>query len=258
MADTARRPGNDRTPYRTEAVTPPKPEGMAQAPTPVTKPPAEPKPQKPDRAVAVAVTPTPPQEPDATAPPVPEGRAELNAVLDDLEEAYAQLAQEELITAEVIPLRELYLDLAARSAEEAAIARYAESRAEQLLIWSQLQERRRELSQIRWRISMAKDEAAAYRLALESSGNYVAVGRVMASSVYDGTRLPLLLRLQEPSTGRTIAYLQPNSGGGARDAQRHIGQLVGIVGTKAYDGSLRLTLINVERIEALSAPPSSS
>ncbi len=234
----------------------------AQAPEPqqAIKPPAEPKPtegKKEDRAVAAAAPKAPPRAPAKATEPQAQGRAELQEILEDLEEAYVELGKEEIITAEVIPLRELYLDLAARSGEEISIARYAESRAEQLLIWSQLQERRRELNQIRSRITMAKDEAIAYRLALESSSNYVAVGRVMASSVYDGTRLPLLLRLQEPSTGRTIAYLQPNSGEGARDAQRHIGQLVGIVGTKAYDGSLRLTLVNVERIEPLSSSSSS-
>jgi len=87
------------------------------------------------------------------------------------------------------------------------------------------------------------------RRALEAQGDYTAVGRLNASAIYDGRRLPMLFRLQEPGEGPTIAYVVPSS---AMPLGEYTGQLVGVVGRTRYDEGLRLNLITPERIEILS------
>jgi hypothetical protein len=76
----------------------------------------------------------------------------------------------------------------------------------------------------------------------------VAVGRVAASTIYDGESLPKLLRLQDASTGRTVAYLHLDE---QYEAANLIGNLVGIVGERHYDGGLRLNIVTPKRIDLL-------
>ena len=74
------------------------------------------------------------------------------------------------------------------------------------------------------------------------------MGRLNASTIYDGKRLPLLYRVQDDGTGQTVAYMRPGS---SFDLTGMLGQLIGIVGEKSYDGVLRLNLIAPRRIDVL-------
>lgn len=78
---------------------------------------------------------------------------------------------------------------------------------------------------------------------------YDAVGRLLASSVYNGESLPRLYRLADPGSGRTLAYVEP--GGPVR--AHLLGQVVGIVGKSTYDTSMKLQVIEVKRIDHLEA-----
>lgn len=188
-----------------------------------------------------------------TAPP-PKPEPKL-PTLEDLEAALKNLQKEAIETAEVGPLRELYLDLARRSAGEARIVRYANGRAEQLQVWADIQKKRAELDALRNRAKMSAEEAIAVQQALESSAEYTVVGKVITSTIYDGKNLPQLLRLQDPSTARTVAYLRLDE---KYQAVNLIGNLVGIVGDKTYDGSLRLNIIEPRRIDLLLPEASGS
>ena len=168
--------------------------------------------------------------------------------LDDLEGALKNLQKEQIETAEVGPLRELYMDLARRSAGEARIVRYANGRADQLQVWSDIQKKRAEVDVLRNKAKMSAEEAIAVQQALESSAEYTVVGKVITSTIYDGKNLPQLLRLQDASTGRTVAYLRLDE---KYQAANLIGSLVGIVGDKSYDGSLRLNIVEPRRIDIL-------
>lgn len=77
---------------------------------------------------------------------------------------------------------------------------------------------------------------------------YDLVGRLTGSSVYDGRDLPVMFRLVDPGTGRTIGYLHPN------DVAQHkelIGRRIGIVGDVTYDPALQINLIHADRIMSL-------
>lgn len=80
--------------------------------------------------------------------------------------------------------------------------------------------------------------------------NYDAVGKLMASSVYDGQTLPRMYRLVDPASGRTLAYLQPNE---VTESRRLLGKVVGIEGPMRYDPALKLRVIEVKRIDLLEA-----
>jgi hypothetical protein len=182
------------------------------------------------------------------APPTPAER------LADLDEIYDELRDEPIETAEVLPLRDLYLELIedARAERANAVARYAEARARQLELWSELQQQRREIAELRGRVETTAEETKVARRAMAEGGPYAGVGRLVASTVYDGRRLPKLFRLQDPGTGRTVAYLRPSE---QFDLESMLGRLIGVAGEKRYDGGLRLDVIRPARIEELTPSP---
>lgn len=93
-------------------------------------------------------------------------------------------------------------------------------------------------------------QADAHRAAVDAAKpvHYDAMGKLMASSVYDGRTLPRMLRLVDATTGRTIAYVEPTE-----PVRPHgmLGQLVGIVGSQQYDPAMKLQVFEVKRIDVL-------
>jgi len=85
---------------------------------------------------------------------------------------------------------------------------------------------------------------------LSAAPSYVAVGQLLASAVYNGHALPRLLRLVEPSDGRTIAYL---AGGADSDFSNHLGQIVGVVGVARNDPALMIKIIEVKQLDLFEA-----
>ena len=168
--------------------------------------------------------------------------------LEDLENAYTRLLREPLETAEVVPLWRLYTAFARAHSGSAIVAEHLGTRVEQLQIWSELQQQVVELNQLRKRAKAAAEEVDAVAAALQRTDEYVAVGRLDASTIYDGKRLPKLLRLRDPSTGRTVGYVQANQ---LVKLPEMLGQLIGIVGEKSYDGGLQLNLLTPHRIDML-------
>ena len=93
-----------------------------------------------------------------------------------------------------------------------------------------------------------REQVDAVAAARERSVDYVAVGRLDASTIYDGKRLPKLFRLRDLSTGRTVGYLRPSN---KVKLPEMLGHLIGIVGEKSYDGGLRLNVLTPRRIDML-------
>lgn len=169
--------------------------------------------------------------------------------LEALESAFERLRQEPIATAEVDELQRLYAHLSADAPNDRHVHFFAGARAEQLEIWRELQQKKRDLASLDARIATAGEDVLAVRYTLLTTGNYTAVGRIAASTVYDGTRLPKLYRVQDPGTGRTVAYIRPEK---EHDIAGLLDQLVGIMGEKNYEGSLGLHLITPERIDLLA------
>jgi hypothetical protein len=207
------------------------------AATPTETPIVEPVAEETTPVDLVPVTPAP-----ATTQPVKEKGP---PTIDDLEGLYKLLQKEPIETAEVAPLREQYIELGKR---EPKMARRCAARIEQLNTWEEVQKKKHELAALRTRMKEGADETAKAHAALIQSAEYTAVGVVASSTVYDGQSLPKLLRLQDPATNRTIAYLKPDE---EFKLVNLIGNLVGVVGEKTYDGSLRLNIIEPKRTDVL-------
>ncbi|MHC4428502.1 MAG: SH3 domain-containing protein [Planctomycetota bacterium] len=181
--------------------------------------------------------------------PVPRVPGAAARKLGELETAYRDLLAEPVEKAEVSGLRLQYLELAREHRSHTALVEYAEDRARQLELWAEVQQRQSDLSRLLERSKLAVQEAREARWSVESAAGFVAIGRLEASRVYDGERLPKLLRLREPSTGRSIAYIKMDDD--RFDLAGKIGEMIGIVGDRTYDGTLRLNILEPQRIEVL-------
>jgi hypothetical protein len=186
--------------------------------------------------------------PPATAP-APEPVKPPAPTFADLEARFAELKKEPLETAEVMPMHDLYAVLAKNHPNQRALQRRCDARMRQLAIWAELQAKKQEVASAQEKMRLSADETATVREALERSAEYTAVGRIASSTIYDGTSLPKLFRIQDPATGRTVAYLKPDA---EYTLANRVDMIVGIVGDKVYDESLRLNIITPRRIESLS------
>lgn len=189
-------------------------------------------------------------EPDENTGETTGPKTLTEVTLDDLESAYATLKRIPVRGAEIEPLRDAYrayLEGTELTDRQRAIA---EARGHLLDARLKLQEQMLALDQLRNRVALQAEDAEQVRIALELAENYSAVGIVTASTIYDGKRLPQMLRLVDPSTGRTIVYVQPDD---SFNFAGKIGRLIGIVGEKSYNGGLRLTVIKPRRVDILTA-----
>jgi hypothetical protein len=80
--------------------------------------------------------------------------------------------------------------------------------------------------------------------------DYDVIGRLAASSVYDGQNLPRLFRLVDFTSGYTIGYVEPDD----VNARQMLGEIIGIVGTKRRDPSMNVHVFNIERVDVLEKP----
>jgi len=171
--------------------------------------------------------------------------------LDDLEAALKQLQKEDPVTAELEPLQGLFADFSERHATDMPKqSRYAAARAKQLDVWMEVQKERLQAHDALVRAKSTGDETIAARKMLDRGAEYAAVGRLTASTIYDGKRLPRLLRLQDAGTGRTVAYVRMKDDD--HDLASMISQIIGIVGDKTYDDVLRLNIVTPRRIDILA------
>jgi hypothetical protein len=99
------------------------------------------------------------------------------------------------------------------------------------------------------------DQAKAELAKLESMRQYTVVGRLVASSVYDGKQLPLMYRVLSPelTSTRTLAYVAPEATSNITDK---VGKLVGVVGEAKFDESLRVNIVVPARVDVLGVVPS--
>lgn len=89
---------------------------------------------------------------------------------------------------------------------------------------------------------------------LEQNRVYTITGKLMTSELYDGTRLPRMLRVQSVggATTRTLGYIKPNP---ALALDSKIGQTVGVVGNIVLDPATGLRTIEASKVEILANVP---
>ena len=171
------------------------------------------------------------------------------ATMADLEGLYTSIRGQTKAEAELHALRGRYLDLAVVAAGDPEIVSKANGRAEQLRLEIEVQSRIIELERMKARIEGERDSIASVARAIEARSEYTVVGILNASLVYDGQRLPLLYRIQDPSTGQTVAYVSPGPG---FQLSTMLGNLLGVRGEKSYDEALRVDVVAPRTVDILT------
>lgn len=171
------------------------------------------------------------------------------ATYEDLEKIWGKLRKAPVETAELTQLRDRYLAFAEDTATTPIRANLAQTRAAQIALRIEVQNSILELAQLKAKSNASVDGIANLELALLNRKGYDAVGRLNASLVYDGERLPLLYRLMDNVTGQTIAYIVPGS---SFDLSSMLGLMIGIKGPMTYDNALRLNTLSPSAIDVLS------
>jgi hypothetical protein len=166
----------------------------------------------------------------------------------DLEFIWSNVRNERIETAELDTLRERYLALAGDAATPLPTRELARARAEQIAMRIEVQKTLRELDERKAARNQTRQSIADLELAMLKRRPFDAVGRLMASTVYDGDRLPLLYKIVDPTSGYTISYVMPTPTTKPSEA---LGLVVGIKGRRQYDETLRINVIAPEAIEAL-------
>lgn len=198
-------------------------------------------------AAADATTATEPAKPALT--PAQIAQQARIATFADLEATWLKVKGQPLADAELGALYSAFLVLASDPECEASMKRRAQSRVEQLVLQQDVQSKLIELRDAKARLNGECDQIDAVAKAIEARSEYTAVGVLNASIVYDGSNLPLLFRLQDPSSGQTVAYVVPGDG---FQLTSMLGTLIGIKGEKAFDNALKLDTITPKTIDFLT------
>jgi len=180
----------------------------------------------------------------------------------DLESAYAAVLAQKASLAEVEPLigeHERYL-----AAMDKGEAPGDDLDREVIVAHLELLKIRSDLQRSMLRIEGVREQAerSIARInegidGIDRSSEYVVVGRLTTSVVYDGKRLPLLYRVQsvDEDAGRTLAYIVPAKG---VDLAGSLGSIVGVAGVARIDASSRLNIVTPERVDRLRVGPSTA
>lgn len=249
------------------------------APTKTTTPPAVTTEPKPDAAIATAVItiePTPAEtttqkankavgteasEPEPAATDDAQKKADdaetdapvdplADVTIDEAEAAWEVVKKSPHDDAELEALQLVFVSIAARKNAPATEKRLAELRIRQIELRREVQRRLTTLHKLEGRNEVDRDRIENAKVAIIARADYTMVGRLNSSRVYDGKRLPLLYRLQDPVGGRTLGYVKPTKD---VDLTPGLGRMVGIVGTKSYDAGYRLMIVTPRRFDIFIA-----
>lgn len=192
---------------------------------------------------------------DATATPTePTGSEAVSALppierLEALEASMKTLQAEDARRAEVLPLAALYREFAeAVATEDPEAAEFARTRVRQLELWARLQAQRERIESLRGDVAATNTRLAEAAGTIQQELGFNAVGRLAGSRIFDGRRLPRLMRLESLETGRTIAYVRASD---ELELDTRVGEVVGLFGTRTYDPGLQLDIIDAVRVQSV-------
>jgi hypothetical protein len=193
-----------------------------------------------------------------TAPSGPD--AQFMATAAALDAAFREVYAQPVIDAEydelIAELKRAGESIPGTSSDVELFKRRIEQRVAVLELKRDVQKEQRALAEATRKIDEGAARLAEQLAALEKSQSYSIVGRLVPSTVYDGSRLPLMYRIQSVghAVPRTLGYVRPNEG---VDIKSKVGEVVGVIGQSSLDLSLKLRVIRPERIDVL-APATSA
>ena len=195
------------------------------------------------------------QKPVVTAPPQPAQPAPGS--LQALDEAFRQVQARPDADAEIDELKgelQAALNRIDDTPQNRMVRAGLQQRIEILSLRADLRDRMRAMEERRAAATVSNNASAEAIKSLEQSRVYTITGKLMTSELYDGQRLPRMLRVQTVGgpTTRTIGYIKPDP---ALALDTKIGQNVGVVGNIVLDPQTGLRTIEATRVEVLANVP---
>jgi hypothetical protein len=172
-----------------------------------------------------------------------------------LEASFQEIRKEPSDTAEYGELMSQYAEelnkLEDNPANRSTRARLTQ-RIEYLKIASDLQAQRRLLAEQEQSLSAADQRLREKMAEVDRVRQYTIVGRLSASTLYDGKNLPLMYRVQSVGgpAPRTLAYVKPDE---KLNIDGKLGAVVGVLGEAQLDPTLKLNIITPLRVDTLEA-----
>ena len=169
--------------------------------------------------------------------------------LVELEAAWEKITSEPVMGAEVSPLKDLYNELLSSKGEDLVVTQIADGRIKQLDVWAGLQAQRVRIEALRSSLDKRSGEVSEFQTIMSMNEEYAMVGKLALSNTFDGRLRPLMYRIQDPESGRTLGYLPANKD---FELSGLVGQRVGVVGKTDWNPTWRVSVVDGTRFDILS------
>ena len=169
--------------------------------------------------------------------------------LVELEARWEVITSEPVLGAEVSPLRDMYQELLTRNAGDLVVERIAAGRIKQLDVWNGLQQQRIKIDALRSNLAAKTQRVTEYQGVMATYDDYAVAGRLALSNTFDGQLRPMMYRVQDPKSGRTLGYLPANS---EWELSSLVGQEIGVKGEATWNPHWRINVIRGTSLDLLS------
>lgn len=266
-------PAPTQTPSQSPTPTPAPAGGAEPVPAPTTaaapaegtpptvttgepQPGATPTTTDPAPVEATPVEPPKPREPTPEEIRAREIAAKMKAQserLRQLDDAFNVVTSQPVESAEIEPLIGEYEKFKADLGSEPMNARqvvYVNNRIDLLRLRVDLQGKYRRMAELKAQTDQAISGIMSRIERIQRSKQYLVVGRLTVSQMYDGARLPRLYRVQSIDTNvsRTLAYLTPETN---QQLEMKLGMIVGVKGDGPYDPSAKVNILVPTQVDIL-------
>ncbi|MEE2908745.1 MAG: hypothetical protein VX527_13055 [Planctomycetota bacterium] len=130
-------------------------------------------------------------------------------------------------------------------------AQLASIRMRQLELAICLRDQQRSIEDLNAVVDLATRDVSVVRQSIDAPIDYAVIGRLNVSSIFTGSDgRPVMYRVEDPTSGRTLAYLEPNV---SLDLAAMIGQWIGVVGPMNFDSRWQVQVIAPQRVDLVAA-----
>jgi hypothetical protein len=169
--------------------------------------------------------------------------------LVELEAAWKKITAEPVMGAEVSQLRDMYKELLIADNEDIVLAQVAGNRIKQLEVWGGLQAQRVRIEALRMNLGEQSEEVNEFQTVMEMNGEYALIGKLALSNTFDGRLRPLMYRIQDQKSGRTLGYMPADDD---FELSGLIGQYIGVAGKATWNPTWRVVVVEGSRYDLLS------
>jgi hypothetical protein len=169
--------------------------------------------------------------------------------LVELEAKWKIITTEPIMGAELSQLLDMYNELLSQNTGDIVVEQVAGGRIKQLVVWAQLQQQKIKIEELKEKMSSQAGEVDELKSVISTYGDYVVVGKLALSNTFDGKLRPLMFRVLDQKSGRTVGYLPVNKD---FELSELLGQIVGVTGKSSWNPTWRVNVVKGDRFDILS------